>query len=90
LLNKTFTTTREANMNIQPASLFDFNFFPSLPIRIETSAAPPPSDAGLPPLRPFDEHHRPDPPFAQALDDPRDHEAGRPSPFPPRTTMNRP
>jgi hypothetical protein len=42
-------------MNLQDASLFDFDFFGRLPIQTEVSNAPLTSDAGLLPLRQFDE-----------------------------------
>ena len=42
-------------MSIQPVSLFDLDFFEPLPIQIEVSDAPLTSDAGLLPLRQFDE-----------------------------------
>ena len=59
-------------MSIQPASLFDLDFFAPLPIHIETSDAPLTSDAGLLPLRQFDQRIGLTQQFAQALDDPRD------------------
>jgi hypothetical protein len=59
-------------MSIQPAALFDFDFFAPLPIHIETSDAPLTSDAGLLPLRQFDERIGLTSQFAQALHDPRD------------------
>jgi hypothetical protein len=59
-------------MSIQPASLFDLDFFEPLPIRVETSDAPLTSDAGLPPLRQFDQRIGLTHQFAEALDDPRD------------------
>ncbi len=42
-------------MSILPAALFEFDFFEPSPIQIEVSDAPLTSDAGLLPLRPFDE-----------------------------------
>src|SRR4051794_19821331 len=42
-------------MSIPPAALLDFDFFAPLPIQIEVSDAPLTSDAGLLPLRQFDE-----------------------------------
>ena len=42
-------------MNLQPAALFEFDFFEPLPIQIEVSDAPLTSDAGLLPLRQFDQ-----------------------------------
>ena len=59
-------------MSIQPASLFDLDFFEPLPIHVETSDAPLTSDAGLLPLRQFDQRIGLTQQFAQALDDPRD------------------
>jgi Transposase DDE domain group 1 len=59
-------------MSIPPASLFDFDFFEPLPIQIEVSDAPLRSDAGLLPLRQFDERIGLTKQFAAVLDDPRD------------------
>ncbi len=56
------------------ASLFDLDFFGPLPIHIEASDAPLTSDAGLLPLRQFDERIGLTKQFAAALDDPRDRE----------------
>ena len=56
------------------ASLFDLDFFAPLPIHIEASDAPLTSDAGLLPLRQFDERIGLTKQFAAALDDPRDPE----------------
>src|SRR5271170_2983365 len=61
-------------MSVQDASLFDFDFFEPLPIQIEVSDAPLTSDAGLLPLRQFDERIGLTKQFAQMLDDPRDPE----------------
>jgi hypothetical protein len=61
-------------MSLQDASLFDFDFFEPLPIQIEVSDAPLTSDAGLLPLRQFDERIGLTKQFAEALDDPRDPE----------------
>ena len=58
-------------MSIQPVALFDLDFFEPLPIHIETSDAPLTADAGLLPLRQFDERLGLTGQFAQALDDPR-------------------
>jgi hypothetical protein len=58
-------------MSIQSASLFDFDFFASLPIQIDVSDAPLTSDAGLLPLRQFDERIGLTSHFAQQIDDPR-------------------
>lgn len=59
-------------MSIQPVSLFHLDFFEPLPIHVETSDAPLSSDAGLLPLRQFDQRIGLTQQFAQALDDPRD------------------
>lgn len=59
-------------MSLQPASPFDLGFFGSLPIHIEVSDAPLTSDAGLLPLRQFDERIGLTSQFAAALNDPRD------------------
>src|SRR3954471_16728117 len=58
-------------MSILPAGLFDFDFFEPLPIQIEVSDAPLTSDAGLLPLRQFDERIGLTKQFAAVLDDPR-------------------
>lgn len=58
-------------MSIQPVSLFDLDFFPPLPIHVETSDAPLTSDAGLPPLRQFDQRIGLTQQFAEALHDRR-------------------
>ena len=59
-------------MSLQPTPLLDFGFFEPLPIRIEVSDAPLTSDAGLLPLRQFDERIGLTKQFAAVLDDPRD------------------
>src|SRR5438876_5315616 len=61
-------------MRILPAGRFDFAFFEPLPIQIEVSDAPLTSDAGLLPLRPFDERIGLTKQLAAVLDDPRDPE----------------
>jgi hypothetical protein len=61
-------------MSIPPAALFAFDFFAALPVQVEVSDAPLTSDAGLLPLRQFDERIRLTEQFAAALDDPRDPE----------------
>jgi Transposase DDE domain group 1 len=59
-------------MSLQGASLFDLDFFGPLPIHLEVSDAPLTSDAGLLPLRQFDERIGLTEQFAAVLDDPRD------------------
>ncbi len=59
-------------MSLHPASLFDFDFFEPLPIQVEVSDAPLTSDAGLLPLRQFDERIGLTRCFAAVLHDPRD------------------
>jgi hypothetical protein len=59
-------------MSLQPVPLFSFDFLPSRPIEIEVSSAPLSSDAGLIPIRQFDEQIRLTEQFAAALHDPRD------------------
>ena len=54
------------------ASLFAFDFYNPLPIRVEVSDAPLTSDAGLLPLRQFDHRIGLTRQFAAALNDPRD------------------
>jgi hypothetical protein len=71
LSNKTLLDATEATMSLQTASLFDFDFFEALPIEIEISEAPLTSDAGLLPLRQFDERIGLTRQIAAALDDPR-------------------
>jgi Transposase DDE domain group 1 len=72
LNNKAFFDAREATVSLQSASLFDLDFLGSLPIHIEVSDAPLSSDAGLLPLRQFDERIGLTAQFAAALNDPRD------------------
>jgi hypothetical protein len=59
-------------MSIQPAWQQAFDFFPPMPIVVEPSAAQRSSDAGLLPLRQFDESVGLTQSFAEALDDPPD------------------
>jgi hypothetical protein len=54
------------------AALFAFDFFEPLPVQMEVSDAPLTSDAGLLPLRQFDERIGLTSRLAAALDDPRD------------------
>jgi hypothetical protein len=72
LNNKALFDNREATVSLQSASLFDLDFFGSVPIRIAVSEAPLSSDAGLLPLRQFDERIGLTAHFAAALTDPRD------------------
>jgi hypothetical protein len=58
-------------MSIQPAPQLHFDFFEPLPVVVEVNAAPLSSDAGLLPLRQFDERIGLTRPFAAALNDPR-------------------
>ena len=58
-------------MNSQPAAPFQFDFFQPLPIQIQVSDAPLTSDAGLLPLRQFDQRIGLTRQFAAVLDDPR-------------------
>jgi hypothetical protein len=59
-------------MSLQAASLFDMDFFGPLPIQVEVAHDPLTSDAGLLPLRQFDERIGLTKSFAAALNDPRD------------------
>jgi hypothetical protein len=59
-------------MSLQSVPLLSFNFFPSRPIEIEVSSAPLSSDAGLLPIRQFDQRIRLTDQFAAALEDRRD------------------
>lgn len=61
-------------MRPHSASLFNFDFYEPLPIQIEVSDAPLTSDAGLLPLRQFDDRIELTAQFAAALHDPRDPE----------------
>jgi hypothetical protein len=58
-------------MSIQSAPQISFDFLHSLPVEIEVSSAPLTSDAGLLPIRQFDEQIRLTEKFAAALHDPR-------------------
>jgi hypothetical protein len=59
-------------MSLQSVPLLSFNFLPARPVQIEVSSAPLTSDAGLLPIRQFDERIRLTQQFAAALRDPRD------------------
>lgn len=59
-------------MSIHPVPPFSFDFFPSRPIDIEVSSSPLSSDAGLLPIRQFDDKIRLTLQFAAALLDTRD------------------
>jgi hypothetical protein len=61
-------------MSIQGAGQLHFDFFEPLPVVVEVSAAPLSSDAGLLPIRQFDERIGLTRQFATALNDPRDPE----------------
>jgi DDE family transposase len=58
-------------MSIQPVPLLSFDFFPSRPVQLEVSAAPLSRDAGLLPVRQFDEQIRLTEQFAAAIEDKR-------------------
>jgi Transposase DDE domain group 1 len=75
LNDKSGSIANETTVKIPPSvSLFHFDFFEPLPIQIEVSDAPLTSDAGLLPLRQFDERIGLTKQFAAVLDDPRDPE----------------
>jgi hypothetical protein len=59
-------------MSLQSASLVSFDFLGSRPVQIEVSPGPLTSDAGLLPIRQFDEQIRVTEQFAAALEDKRD------------------
>ncbi|MBV8316743.1 MAG: IS1380 family transposase [Planctomycetaceae bacterium] len=59
-------------MSLHPIPLLSLNFLPARPIEIEVSAAPLTSDAGLIPIRQFDDQIRLTEQFAAALHDSRD------------------
>src|SRR5437588_3200826 len=62
---------RRPTVSIQTAWQGTFDFWDELPIVVEPSQAQLTSDAGLLPLRQFDEHIGLTQQFAQALEDPR-------------------
>jgi Transposase DDE domain group 1 len=59
-------------MSLQSVPLLSFDFFPSRPVQVELSPAPLTSDAGLLPIRQFDDRIRFTEQFAAALEDRRD------------------
>jgi hypothetical protein len=59
-------------MSLHPVPQLSFDFLPSRPVEIEVSPAPLTSDAGLLPIRQFDEEIRLTQQVAAALDDRRD------------------
>ncbi len=59
-------------MSLQSVPLLSFDFLPARPVQVEVSSAPLTSDAGLIPIRQFDEQTRLTEQFAAALDDRRD------------------
>jgi hypothetical protein len=59
-------------MSLQPVSQICFDFLPSRPIEVEVSTAPLTSDAGLLPIRQFDERIRLTEQFAAAIHEWRD------------------
>jgi hypothetical protein len=59
-------------MSLQSVPRLSFDFFPSRPVEVEISASPLTSDAGLLPIRQFDERIRLTERFSAALEDRRD------------------
>ena len=59
-------------MSLHSVPQLSFNFFPSRPVDIELSSAPLSTDAGLLPIRQFDQQIRLTEQFAAALQDRRD------------------
>ena len=59
-------------MSLQSVPRLSFNFFPSRSVEVELSSAPLSTDAGLLPIRQFDERIRLTEQFAAALEDRRD------------------
>lgn len=59
-------------MSLQSVEHLSFEFHPSRPVKVEISPAPLSSDAGLLPIREFDERMGLTSPFAAALQDGRD------------------
>lgn len=74
LRNQDIARERRPAVSIQTAWQATFDFWDELPIVVEPSAARLTSDAGLLPLRQFDEHIGLTRQVAQALEDPRDPE----------------
>src|SRR5262245_31712384 len=72
LIHGILELTRRSSMTIHPAAPLLFDFFQPLPIVIESCDAPLTSDAGLLPLRQFDQRIGLTAQFAAALHDPRD------------------
>ena len=66
----------------QTVALFDLDFFKPLPIQIEVCDTPLSSDAGLLPLRQFDQRIGLTKQFAAVLDDPRHADLGTPDAAP--------
>ena len=58
-------------MSLQSVPRLSFDFFPSRPVEVELSSSPLSSDAGLLPIRQFDERIRLTEQFAAALEDRR-------------------
>lgn len=58
-------------MSLQSVPRLSFDFFPSRPVEVELSSFPLSSDAGLLPIRQFDERIRLTEQFAAALEDRR-------------------
>src|SRR5262249_27660495 len=67
-----WTSTRGSPMSLQSVRPLSFEFFPSRPVPVEISPAPLTTDAGLIPIRQFDDQIRLTAQFAAALEDQRD------------------
>lgn len=63
---------RGLTMSLQSVSRLSFDFFPDKPVEVELSSSPLTTDAGLLPIRQFDEQIRLTEQFAAALEDRRD------------------